>query len=63
MEPVITKNPSFSGWKLSFEEKKWRKFGPSYINVRYSEINYMNLDLSSLLNEENITKVAIITWI
>ena len=36
IEPIITKNPSFSGWKLSFEGKKWRKFVPSYINVRYT---------------------------
>ena len=28
IEPIITKNPSFSGWKLSFEEKKLRKFVP-----------------------------------
>ena len=50
IEPIITKNPSFSGWKLSFEGKKMTEIC-SIIHkcTIHGEKNYINLDFSSPL--------------
>ena len=55
IEPIITKNPSFSGWKLSFEGKKMTEIC-SIIHkcTIHGEKNYMNLDFSSPLTLSKI---------
>ena len=59
VEPIITKNPSFSGWKLSFEGKKMTEIC-SIIHkcTIHGEKNYMNLDFSSPLTPSHTTRDA-----
>ena len=57
IEPIITKNPSFSGWKLSFEGKKMTEIC-SIIHkcTIHGEKNYMNLDFSSPLRNNSLQR-------
>ena len=60
VEPIITKNPSFSGWKLSFEGKKMTEIC-SIIHkcTIHGEKNYMNLDFSSPLTGSNWVRFSL----